>query len=334
MQELLGKFNKEIDEYITRNRIYTADDVKLEEDMADLVIGSYRQLSRRNARAYFHKLRYTSIESSIRLAIEFLSIYYNEEYKNEFIDALNRKFVFRTYDGSKSSYYDIDHDKIYIYLRCDIFDAITMIHEFMHYINTNRRIRTPLSMYFTEAISFHSEYSFEEFIVKYYPHRASELKAWQYNRDDCAYYNAIMFKILTGLLKVKQMGKKLNIHFLNEVINEIPGVSIDDIKVVLDAIKVELTDKDTNTFQKLYDYEMGYVIAGVFGRYLYLEQQGNKKIGVEINSLVIEKKNTYRQLFNYLGIDFILSSLDDPSLLFAPGETKRLGTICNSKIVV
>ena len=33
--------------------------------------------------------------------------------------------------------------------------------------------------------------------------------------------------------------------FLNEVINEIPGVSIDDIKVVLDAIKVELTDKDS-----------------------------------------------------------------------------------------
>ena len=229
-------------------------------------------------------------------------------------------------------------NKIHISLNDTIQDAIVIIHEFMHYKNGNVGIEnvSDACEYFTEAISFYNEYLFEEFISLYHPNKLNELKIYRYERDEESYLSAIIIKILNQFILLKQNGHTLNRHFLGEVIDSISYLDEATITAAFDAIKLQLEESDYDTFEKLYISTVPYVVASVFGKYLYFEYKKSEHIGANMNEII----NNYnvQDLYDFLNVATTegtrYEAEDEYPILFDNGETKRLENIYTKRGVV
>lgn len=301
MQEVLKKFDEEIEEYINLYEMDNEDYIKLEESLADLIIRNYKKPTEKDFYDSAKKLRSLTLDKSIKLAIEFLQTYYNSSYVEKFEYALNNIFVFDVNEDLNCSFYRSDINKIYLNLLGNIYDPITIIHEFMHYVNNNEEVLSDASDYFTEAISYYNELLFEDFITNRYKSHEKELKLQRYGKESNMYIEAIQFKILSYLLKVKLRGNKLNRYFLWEAIENISYIDESDIEEALNNIQNTLEYGIYHEFTGLFEHTLEYVVADVFCKYLYSIYKKNKNVSIDINEAI--KNYSVEDLFNFLEVD-------------------------------
>lgn len=334
---LLEKLDKEVEQYIDDTKTDNEDYIKLEDDLADLIIKNYQFLTERQMYKSRKYVKSLSLNKSIDLVREFLLTYYGDEYLNDFNEALDGIFEFE-YGGDPNSYYNFLNNKIHISMLNTIDDPQTIVHEFMHYKNSHVDLdkMSDACDYFSEAISFYNEYLFEEFISLYHPNKLNELKIYRYERDEESYLSAIIIKILNQFILLKQNGHTLNKHFLGEVIDAISYLDEATITTAFDTIKLQLEESDYDTFEKLYISTVPYVVASVFGKYLYFEYKKSEHIGANMNEII----NNYnvQDLYDFLNVATTegtrYEAEDEYPILFDKGETKRLENIYTKRGVV
>ena len=300
MEDLLEQFDYETEEFIEEFDIRTIDIFSPEEILADIVISNYKELTKRQKYTLIKKLKSVSLKQSINLVISFLRECYNEEYVEKFMYVLDNELVIKKDTCMHLSFLDPEDGKIYFNPYGNIYDPLTLLHEFMHYVND----KTILSCYFSEAISFYNEMLFEDFIKKNYPKYQKEVDTNAYDRELTGYVETIAFKILTHLLKRKLEGKKINKYFLYEALEEQSEVPYEYLEKAMYVIEEYINGENYPDFASLYFHLSEYLVGGVFSKYLYALHKENSNMGIDINEIL--EHYDMKDLYDFLDINIDL----------------------------
>lgn len=329
MEKFLEKIDKEIEEFMEDELIVRTEDFKMEEDLADLIIRNYKQPSKMEVFFTNKKTKLVNIDTSMDIAVKFLKEYYNEEYLRKFSYAMLNIAVFDNDLDLDYSYYNPSEDKIHYNLKGKIDDAIVLVHEFMHSINTKPDVYNDSNMYFCEAISFFNELLMEDFIFKNFKKYTSDVKLRAYFKKHSFYIKAIQFKIYASFLKHKLEGHKIDIEVLKETVKDLLYINEKDFGCAIVEMYEQAKQGQFNTFFDLYMDACQYVVGDIYSRYLYSLAKENKQIGIEVNDLL--ETTAIDKMFKYLKIDFdsIMdeSDIDDEqqvSYIFKSQSIKKL----------
>ena len=170
------------------------------------------------------------------------------------------------------SYIDMSEiDKIVIKTYDSVEDILTLAHEFMHYTNTRSELATPVTSYYTEALSNWAEFILVDFIKENYPKYKKDILKMQRNIFTSLYEENIKFKFLIELIKNKIDGFNINDYLIVETTKKILKDCSDYSLIVtcFEELMNNILTEDEYSVEYTYISTLRNTVATVLSCYMY-----------------------------------------------------------------
>ena len=298
MEEIITQINDELEYFIKEAGIKKEETFELGDKLADLIIKNYKAPTPRQMYTSIKKLKHFDLKESIKLATDFIKEYYDKEYLDKFLDAIDNNTIFYRGDEKEASCYIPNEDKIYINLLDNINDPLTIVHEFMHYMNSHSENYSDACNYFSEAISFYNELLFEEFIKNKYKKYLKDLEFNAYDRKTVMYIKAIELKFMTNLLKLKLEGREINEYFIGEALESMSYIDEKYLSAACADFSLTIDEGFFEDIECIFIHLNQYVVAGIFSKYLYFLHKKDDRLCRNLNKII--EKFGVEDLYNFL----------------------------------
>ena len=323
IKRIIEKTDEQIHEFVKENvTMYENDIYRIEESLADIILNNFEP----NPKSFKSSsdMKNISTRKISKIISKFLKEYYDEDYVDKFIYAIENITSFTDTKYMDSSY-NSDSNKIVLNFLNRIVGVGETLHEFFHYTNINPYEITETSSYFSETISFYNELLVYDFICKNYPKYSMDALACRYASDFISYETAIEFKILSYLLKEGVKGNKVTEETWNAAINSLS--TIDD-KYIVSSIMKLIYNLDSGDelacFGEEYILSATYVVANVISKYLYDLYKDDKKAIMQLNESIkiLDIDEVYESLEIEINQDFNPNENSAHHLLSKESEKK------------
>lgn len=307
---MLEELNKQLQQIVENIEYYSEDFFGLADSFNEITLNNKfnKTISDKTKKYIEHNSKEIPISKSIKIAREFLIDVFPPNYIEMFDEAINKNyFVFEENDYASMFFNNEGKPTILINYQKNIYDVCLIIHEFLHYTNSNSNVITQASDFVSETISFFSEYVVLDYMKDKHPKYSNEVEYFLNKEYEMFYQRAVWGKVLFSLVKHKMNGKEINEFRLEELYSTIDAEE-DEIFVALETIFEIVSGEDIDGFTSLDAFlchVIEYNVASVLSRLLYGMYKKNPKEAIEFNESVIA--NPYFGIFealDYLDLDY------------------------------
>lgn len=302
MKEGFEILNKAINSYIIDANLTGVEDLKLMNSLNDIVLN--------NEEVYFnykYNKKYSLKESDkiVKDFLMYLNPYYKDYYETRLLDGTIIFDYNNTTEESAYSSYDPIYNKriIYIPLEQNLEDSFAIVHELMHDINMDISMENISRYFYTEGLSFLSEFLLEDYL--------QDKNIKQYKNPNNRGLYALKSKAIEVDYNIRLIKTYLKDGYINmgnyiNMIESYPCNYLNDLSFVSNKIM----DKEELTL----DDEQPYILGGLIATYMYDRIKENKNNILELFELnQMLKKYNFDQVLDYLELDYNDIDLNPPS---------------------
>jgi len=188
---------------------------------------------------------------------------------------------FRKREARECSYFEFDDNKnkTIVYLNNDVEDVYSLVHEFMHCLNSNEEVVTVVTKFYTESFSTFIELMLCDYITENYPKYEKDSLKMRRNLFESLYQNNIKLKFILNFVDMKMSGKEVNSFMVAKTLGEFDYSKV-PLELVIDLF-YEFIDEIKIDIEDAYSKYLGYTVGMFLGCKMY-DIAKNKKRQKEI----------------------------------------------------
>lgn len=210
------------------------------------------------------------LETSKEIALNFFGSI-KPIYRKKLMMAMRKGIIeFRKRDLEERSYFEFDDEKskTVVYFDSSIEDVFEIVHEFMHYLNSNDEVVTIVTKFYTESFSTFVELMVCDYIVENYPKYEKDAYKMRRSLFESLYQNNLKLKIMLSLIDKKMNGSEVNSYMLAQVLGEFDYNKI-PLELVLELLYEFIEEVKGEDIEDVYSRYLGYTVGMFLGCKMY-----------------------------------------------------------------
>ena len=257
--------NEELEKFIYFDEPLYEEDLVFDHRFCDILYeNNYTNPSYFKSSGLGKKKSRIGLEKTKEIAINFFDSI-NPKYRKKLEDALDNGIVEfeKAKLGEKSYFENFPYPKCKVYFDNTIADVFNLVHEFMHYLNTNDQEVTVVTQFYTESFSTFIELMVCDYILENYSKYAKDSLKMRRELFESLYQNNLKLKLMLGFIDVKLTGKEINSYTLKEILEQFDydKIPVDLIKDLFDEFICELMEDIEEAHSKYVGYTVGMILG-------------------------------------------------------------------------
>lgn len=210
------------------------------------------------------------LDTSKEIALNFFGSI-NPIYRKKLMTAMRKGIIeFRKRNSEECSYFEFEdnNSKSVVYIDNSIEDVFEIVHEFMHYLNSNDEVVTIVTKFYTESFSTFVELMVCDYIVENYAKYAKDALKMRRNLFESLYQNNLKLKFMLSLIDQKMQGKEVNSYTVAQTLGEFDYNKI-PLELVLELFYEFIDEITTEDVENVYSRYLGYTVGMFLGCKMY-----------------------------------------------------------------